>query len=50
MSEYLAHAFYRHTVVQCHDSKAVAAEVKGNRLLNAALPCYALYAFVHHVK
>ena len=40
MSEYLAHAFYRHTVVQCHDSEAVAAEVKGNRLLDTALLRY----------
>lgn len=46
----LAHAFYRHTVVQCHDSEAVAAEVKGNRLLDTALLRYVLYAFVYHVK
>lgn len=30
MSEYLAHAFYRHTVVQCHDSEAVAEAVEQN--------------------
>ena len=43
MPQYFTYAFYRHTVVQCHDSEAVAAEVKGNRLLDTALLRYVLY-------
>ena len=49
VSEYLAHAFYRHSLVESHHSEGVPAQMERDSLADTTFFRHFLYTAVYHV-